>query len=124
MSTRARRAPGGDRVVRAEYLRGVTLIQVAIATGRTHQIRVHLNAIGHPIVGDPTYGGVRRHVPNDVRAVQRLERPFLHAWKLAFTHPTDGRRLEFESPLPADLQSVIDAIREKQADTDGSANSE
>jgi len=118
MSTRARRARSAvTRVVRAEYLRGVTLIQVAIATGRTHQIRVHLNAIGHPIVGDPTYGGVRRHVPNDVRAVQRLERPFLHAWKLAFTHPTDGRRLEFESPLPADLQAVIDAIREKQSGT-------
>jgi 23S rRNA pseudouridine1911/1915/1917 synthase len=118
MSTRARRARSAvTRVLRAEHLRGVTLIQVAIATGRTHQIRVHLNAIGHPIVGDPTYGGVRRHVPNDVRAVQRLERPFLHAWRLAFTHPTDGRRLEFESPLPADLQAVIDAIREKQSDT-------
>ena len=118
MSTRARRSRSAvTRVMRAEHLRGVTLIHVAIATGRTHQIRVHLNAIGHPIVGDPTYGGVRRHVPNDVRAVQRLERPFLHAWKLAFTHPTDGRRLEFESPLPADLQAVIDAIREKQNDT-------
>ena len=118
MSTRARRSRSAvTRVMRAEQLRGVTLIQVAIATGRTHQIRVHLNAIGHPIVGDPTYGGVRRHVPNDVRAVQRLERPFLHAWKLAFTHPTDGRRLEFESPLPADLQAVIDAIRQKQSDT-------
>jgi 23S rRNA pseudouridine1911/1915/1917 synthase len=118
MSTRARRSRSAvTRVVKAEHLRGVTLIQVAIATGRTHQIRVHLNAIGHAIVGDPTYGGVRRHVPNDVRAVQRLERPFLHAWKLAFTHPTDGRRLEFESPLPADLQAVIDAIREKQSDT-------
>ena len=116
MSTRARRSRSAvTRVLRAEQLRGVTLIQVAIATGRTHQIRVHLNAIGHPIVGDPTYGGVRRHVPNDVRAVQRLERPFLHAWKLAFTHPTDGRRLEFESPLPADLQAVIDAIRESRA---------
>ncbi|HEX9366839.1 MAG TPA: RluA family pseudouridine synthase [Vicinamibacterales bacterium] len=117
MSTRARRSRSAvTRVTRAEHFRGVSLLQVAIATGRTHQIRVHLNAIGHAIVGDPTYGGVRRHVPNDVRAVQRLERPFLHAWKLAFTHPTDGRRLEFESPLPADLQSVLDAIREKQSD--------
>jgi 23S rRNA pseudouridine1911/1915/1917 synthase len=117
MSTRARRARSAvTRVTRAEKLRGVSLLQVAIATGRTHQIRVHLSAIGHPIVGDPTYGGVHRHVANDVRAVQRLERPFLHAWKLAFTHPTDGRRLEFESPLPADLQSVLDAIREKQSD--------
>jgi 23S rRNA pseudouridine1911/1915/1917 synthase len=119
MSTRARRARSAvTRVTRAEHYRGVSLLQVAIATGRTHQIRVHLNAIGHPIVGDPTYGGVRRHVPNDVRAVQKLERPFLHAWKLAFTHPTDGRRMEFESPLPADLQSVLDAIREKQRDPD------
>lgn len=119
MSTRARRARSAvTRVTRAEHFRGVTLLQVAIATGRTHQIRVHLNAIGHPIVGDPTYGGVRRHVPNDVRAVQRLERPFLHAWKLAFTQPSDGRRLEFESPLPADLQTVLDAIREKQRDPD------
>ena len=122
MSTRARRARSAvTRVTRAEYFRGVSLLQVAIATGRTHQIRVHLNAIGHPIVGDPTYGGVRRHVPNDIRAVQRLERPFLHAWRLVFTHPTDGRRMEFESPLPADLQGILDAIREKQSDdeTDG-----
>lgn len=119
MSTRARRARSAvTRVTRAEHFRGVSLLQVAIATGRTHQIRVHLNAIGHPIVGDPTYGGVRRHVPNDVRAVQRLERPFLHAWRLAFTHPTDGRRLEFESPLPADLQAVLDAVREKQTADD------
>ena len=119
MSTRARRARSAvTRVTKAEYFRGVTLIQVAIATGRTHQIRVHLNAIGHPIVGDPTYGGVRRHVPNDIRAVQRLERPFLHAWRLVFTHPTDGRRLEFESPVPPDLQAVIDAIREKQKNPD------
>jgi 23S rRNA pseudouridine1911/1915/1917 synthase len=119
MSTRARRARSAvTRVTRAEKLRGVSLLQVAIATGRTHQIRVHLSAIGHPIVGDPTYGGVHRHVANDVRAVQRLERPFLHAWKLAFTHPTDGRRLEFESPLPADLQAVLDAIRDKQADSE------
>ena len=119
MSTRARRARSAvTRVVRAEHLRGVSLLQVAIATGRTHQIRVHLSAIGHPIVGDPTYGGVHRHVANDVRAVQRLERPFLHAARLAFTHPTDGRRLEFSSPLPDDLQSVLDDIRAKQAAVD------
>ena len=116
MSTRARRARSAvTRVTRAEHLRGVSLLRVAIATGRTHQIRVHLNAIGHPIVGDPTYGGVHRHVAGDLRAVQRLERPFLHAARLAFTHPTAGRRLEFESPLPEELQSVIDDIRERQA---------
>ena len=115
MSTRARRARSAvTRVTWALNLRGVSLIHVAIHTGRTHQIRVHLSAIGHPIVGDQTYGGVHRHVAGDVRAVQRLERPFLHAARLVFAHPADGRRMEFESPLPADLQSVLDDIRAAQ----------
>ena len=118
MSTRARRARSAvTRVAKAEHFHGVSLLHVAIATGRTHQIRVHLSAIGHPIVGDPTYGGVHRRVANDVRAVQRLERPFLHAARLVFTHPSEDRRMEFTSPLPADLQSVIDEIRERQSDT-------
>ena len=116
MSTRARRARSAvTRVTKAEHLRGVSLLHVAIATGRTHQIRVHLSAIGHPIVGDPMYGGVHRRVANDVRAVQRLERPFLHAARIAFTHPTENRRMEFASPLPEDLQSVLDDIRARQA---------
>jgi 23S rRNA pseudouridine1911/1915/1917 synthase len=116
MSTRARRARSAvTRVTKAEQFRGVSLLHVAIATGRTHQIRVHLAAIGHPIVGDATYGGVHRRVADDVRAVQRLERPFLHAARIVFTHPTEGRRMEFTSPLPADLQSVIDDIRDRQA---------
>lgn len=115
MSTRARRARSAvTRVTKAEQLRGVSLLHVAIATGRTHQIRVHLSAIGHPVVGDATYGGVHRRVADDVRAVQRLERPFLHAARLVFTHPTDGRRMEFISPLPPDLRAVIDDIRERQ----------
>ena len=83
---------------------------MAIATGRTHQIRVHLSAIGHPIVGDRTYGGVRRHMAGSLRPVERLERPFLHAARLAFTHPRDGRRMEFEAPLPGDLQEVLDEL--------------
>jgi len=117
MSTRARRARSAvTRVTRADHLRGVSLLHVAIATGRTHQIRVHLSAIGHPIVGDATYGGVHRRVANDVRAVQRLERPFLHAARIVFAHPTDGRRMEFGAPLPADLQSVLDDILARQAD--------
>jgi 23S rRNA pseudouridine1911/1915/1917 synthase len=116
MSTRARRARSAvTRVTKAEHLRGVSLLHVAIATGRTHQIRVHLSAIGHPVVGDATYGGVHRRVADDVRAVQRLERPFLHAARLVFTHPTEGRRLEFTSPLPPDLESVIEEIRERQS---------
>lgn len=113
MSARARRSREAvTRIVRTEPLgRALTLAAVAIHTGRTHQIRVHLSAIGHPIVGDGLYGGVRRRVPGDLRAVSRLERPFLHAARLAFRHPVDERRMEFESPLPEDLQSVLDTLR-------------
>src|SRR4029079_7880268 len=100
------------RVTFARHLDGVSLLHVAIATGRTHQIRVHLSAIGHPIVGDQTYGGGRRRTAAHLHAVQRLERPFLHSARLAFTHPADGRRIEFESPLPLDLQAVLDEIED------------
>jgi 23S rRNA pseudouridine1911/1915/1917 synthase len=111
MSARARRAREAvTRITRAHPMPGVTLCQVAIHTGRTHQIRVHLSAIGHPIVGDSMYGGVHRRVAADIKAVLRLERPFLHAHRLAFTHPRDGRRLEFRTPLPRDLQSVLDDL--------------
>ncbi len=113
MSARARRARTAvTRILRVEHLGPVlTLARVAIHTGRTHQIRVHLSAIGHPIVGDALYGGVHRRVPGDLRAVARLQRPFLHASRLAFTHPGDGRRMEFTSPLPDDLQQVLDELR-------------
>ena len=89
----------------------LTLVRVAIHTGRTHQIRVHLSAIGHPIVGDALYGGVRRRVAGDLRAVTRLDRPFLHAAHLTFTHPEDKRRMEFTSALPRDLEKVLDELR-------------
>jgi 23S rRNA pseudouridine1911/1915/1917 synthase len=112
MSTRARRARTAvSRVVWTEPFPGVCLAGVGIATGRTHQIRVHLSAINHPIVGDALYGGVHRRVPPQLRAVQKLERPFLHASKLAFTHPTDRRRMTFQSELPDDLARVLDQLR-------------
>jgi 23S rRNA pseudouridine1911/1915/1917 synthase len=91
-------------------MEGVTLAHIAISTGRTHQIRVHLSEIGHPIVGDATYGGLRRRVAGDLRPLLALERPFLHAGRLVFHHPADGRKMEFESRLPADLQTVLDLI--------------
>jgi 23S rRNA pseudouridine1911/1915/1917 synthase len=121
MSTRARRARHAvTRVTMARHYKGVSLLKVAIATGRTHQIRVHLSAIGHPIVGDSTYGGLHRRTLANLRAVQRLERPFLHAARLAFTHPADGRRVAFDSPLPPDLQTVLEEIeaREEERSTD------
>ncbi len=115
MSARARRSREAvTRIVRAERVKTLTLAHVAIHTGRTHQIRVHLSAIGHPIVGDPLYGGVHRRVPGDLRAVTHLERPFLHAARLAFKHPSDGRRMAFTSELPADLQRVLDELREQE----------
>lgn len=77
----------------------VALLECRLETGRTHQIRVHLAAIGHPIVGDAPYRGVRDSVP--------LHRPFLHAGVLAFDHPATGERLRFDEPPPTDLTAVL-----------------
>jgi len=79
-----------------------SLLECRLETGRTHQIRVHLAAIGHPVVGDATYGGARDQL--------RPARPFLHATALAFDHPATGERMVFEDPLPAELQAVLDAL--------------
>ena len=112
ISVRSRRAREAvTRVVKAEPLDGVTLVRVAIHTGRTHQIRVHLSAIGHPVVGDSVYDRRGRRPPPHLRVVERLERPFLHAARLAFTHPRDGRRILVSCALPDDLQDVVDEIR-------------
>jgi 23S rRNA pseudouridine1911/1915/1917 synthase len=125
MSARARHARDAvTRITRAHHMPGVTLCQVAIHTGRTHQIRVHLSAIGHPIVGDSLYGGVRRRVPGDIRAIQHLERPFLHAERLVFKHPRDARRMEFTAPLPEDLQRVLDELPGWKDDETGHGGSE
>lgn len=79
-----------------------TLLLIQLETGRTHQIRVHLKAIGHPVVGDLTYGS-----GNVIRG-SKLDRQFLHAWQLQFAHPISGKPLQFEAPLPADLRKVLD----------------
>jgi len=120
MSNRARRSREAvTRIVRVYHVNpALTLAQIAIHTGRTHQIRVHLSAIGHPIVGDALYGGVHRRVLADIRPVMRLDRPFLHAAKLAFKHPFDNRRMEFESELPPDLKSVLDELIERNPQDD------
>ena len=112
MSTRASRVRTAvTRITGTERLRGLTLARVAIATGRTHQIRVHLSAIGHPVVGDTVYGGVRRHLAADHRILTTIGRPFLHSWRLAFRHPRDGRKVEFIAPLPTDLERILNELR-------------
>jgi 23S rRNA pseudouridine1911/1915/1917 synthase len=80
----------------------VTELSCRLETGRTHQIRVHLAAIGHPVVGDARYGGAR--------PAFALGRPFLHAERLAFRHPLSGEVVAFESPLPADLVELRDGL--------------
>lgn len=86
-----------------EEMAKFALLEVEPVTGRTHQIRVHLAAIGHPIVGDAVYG----------RPSPLVDRQFLHAWKLAFGMPLGGRQVEFESPLPPDLREALEALRER-----------
>ena len=85
--------------------RGVTLVNLDLQTGRTHQIRVHLKSIGHPLIGDPVYGEARwKGMPRSMQAALRqLSRPALHAWRLAFDHPTSGEPVSFEAPPPRDL---------------------
>jgi 23S rRNA pseudouridine1911/1915/1917 synthase len=90
-----------------------TLLDVGIKTGRTHQIRVHLAWMKHPVVGDETYGGGRDNTVQDARLrarIRNLGRHFLHAEHLSFTHPTTGRRVEFEAPLPPELMSLLDEL--------------
>lgn len=81
---------------------GTTLLECRLETGRTHQIRVHLAAIGHPLVGDARYRGGRSSLP--------AARPFLHAHRLAFDHPVDGGRRSFDSSLPPDLEALLELL--------------
>jgi len=115
MSIRARRGRAARSTYRlVEALDGAALLRVRIATGRTHQIRVHLATLGHPVAGDPVYGGRRRPAsrrPEARAALESLSRPALHAAHLAFTHPASGERVSFESPLPEDLQALLAALR-------------
>lgn len=119
--------PGGEQGKHAithwrvvERLPLATWIECRLETGRTHQIRVHLAHLGHPLVGDALYGGNRPRVPlltpkvgqQAHQLLQILQRQALHAYELSFTHPISGERLTFTAPMPGDFQAGVELLRE------------
>lgn len=99
------RSAATDAEVR-ERFDNATMLEIAPRTGRTHQIRVHLAAIGHPIMGDGRYGGGGHDA-----AALGLTRPFLHSWRIGLVHPITGERIDVEEPLPADLEGALSRLR-------------
>jgi 23S rRNA pseudouridine1911/1915/1917 synthase len=107
----------------AEAFEFTSRLVVNLRTGRTHQIRVHLSHVGHPVFGDPTYGGRRRKYGSlSQRAMSRardllkhIDRQALHAETLSFTHPHTGTKMSFDAPLPKDMEKLIHALRRDHA---------
>ncbi len=119
MSTQSRRGRAAVTIWRVRERYGVAaLLEVDIETGRTHQIRVHLTDLGYPVVGDRVYGGEGRfRTVGDSAARARmkaLDRPALHAWRLAFAHPVTGEKMRFTSPLPEEVADLCDFLGERR----------
>ena len=93
-----------ERFDHGEFDDGYTLVDCKLFTGRTHQIRVHMQYTRHPVVGDPVYCA---HAPRDARAQLGLERQFLHSFRLEFAHPATGEELSFADGLPRDLERAL-----------------
>ena len=112
------KVPRGKPAVTAWTVRTVlhhaALLEVRLETGRTHQIRVHLSELGHPLLGDALYGGARKGDARVKAVSARLGRQALHAWKLGFPHPRDGRWIRAEAPVPADLAQAVAALEDPQ----------
>lgn len=85
-----------------ERYENATVLRVLLGTGRTHQIRVHMASIGHPVIGDKLYGGENTKLIN---------RQALHAWRVEFTHPVTRKKMKFEAPIPADIQKLLETLR-------------
>ena len=92
-----------------EVLDQAALVDCTLETGRTHQVRVHMAHIGHPLIGDPLYG--RRQKKSVATVRKAFSRQALHAAVLGFTHPITAEKLRFESPIPADMQELFRALR-------------
>ncbi|MBD3336758.1 MAG: RluA family pseudouridine synthase [Candidatus Eisenbacteria bacterium] len=125
-----RRRGGRTAATEFELLRAfdtLCLMRLTLRTGRTHQIRVHLSHLGHPVFCDPTYGGGRRYAarlsPRDraraMRWLKMLGRPALHAYHLAFDHPHDAERMVFEAPVPDDMEKVLSELEAAMERTGG-----
>ncbi len=95
-----------------EVFSGISLLEIEIKTGRTHQIRVHMAAMGHPVAGDAVYGGRLPQTSASSRWASLIRRPMLHAWKIGFTHPVTGRPMACCAPLAPDMEAVLTALRE------------
>ncbi|MDH7568519.1 MAG: RluA family pseudouridine synthase [Armatimonadota bacterium] len=105
-----------DLTVLERFTLPCAFVEASLQTGRTHQIRVHCAHIGHPVMGDPQYGGRRRlpgHDPELAGLLEDLEGQALHAYRLSFTHPRTGAPMEFTAPLPADFQALLDYLRRR-----------
>ncbi len=119
--------PADTRYQLVEAFRRASLLQLTLGTGRTHQIRVHLQHLGHPVVGDATYGGRQASLmalPAHERGrgktlLAKIDRQALHAQRLSFPHPEDGTLMSFESPLPGDFQACLDYLRRDWAHAAG-----
>jgi 23S rRNA pseudouridine1911/1915/1917 synthase len=99
-----------------EQLRGVSVVRCRLRTGRTHQIRVHLKHLGHPVVGDPVYSGPQwRGIPDKIiqHALALMKRQALHAARLTIPHPRTGQPMTFQAELPADMRALISSLRER-----------
>jgi 23S rRNA pseudouridine1911/1915/1917 synthase len=110
---------GAGRQARTEYrvlenLNGATFVEVVLHTGRTHQIRVHFQHLRHPVLGDDTYGKRQNQRLAEATGYS-ASRQMLHAWKLAFEHPTRKKKVKFEAPLPDDFEAALSALRLPEA---------
>ena len=120
MSTRAKRGrPALTQWRVLERFKGLTFLELVPKTGRTHQIRVHLASIGHPILGDPLYGKKRKLGAIEDSTVRKcmetIGRQALHAHRLGFIHPQTGERVEFVSPIPQDMKELLEVLRSQTA---------
>jgi 23S rRNA pseudouridine1911/1915/1917 synthase len=100
-----------------ERFEGCALLQCSLETGRTHQIRVHMRSIGHPLVGDPVYGSKPKGIsPSAGRLIAEFPRQALHAQRLELTHPQQGKEMAWEAAVPDDMATLLLMLRQYRGD--------